>query len=298
MALVFNLLKHNVMENNVKPSSNKVLLIVIVTLGVLLLIALILMFLNMNKASKLSQEKVILENNVLTLNERVETEIAETQKQKEIIIFLNDSIAHIEAANQKQLQNKDVQIHTLKNREKRMVDIQREMEELRKIEVDHERLHVRFDKLLAEILMKKKCIDNLSAELQDLRDSINSAGYLAVYNITSLNKWERWLCADRYNVSLARRVNETHITLEIAGTPFTKHGQRVVYMNLIDPNGNLLYPNGEDFKYTAKEKINFTGDYIPLNFIVEHPEKLISGTYSIQFYIDNELVRESEIELE
>ncbi|MDD2584183.1 MAG: hypothetical protein WCR61_06975 [Bacteroidales bacterium] len=288
------------MENNIKPRtrSNNILLMSIVALGSLLLIALTVMFLNINKVSKLSQEKVNLEKNIASLNDQVEIEINETNKQKEIIITLNDSLTNIVAANKEALRIKDVQIHSLRNKEKRMIDLQRELVELRKIEVEHERLQVRFDKLLAETLRKKKSVENLSEELKVLRDSVNSARYLVAHNITSLNKWNRWLWSDRYNVSVARRVNETHITFEIAGTPFTKQGTKVVYLNMVDPNGNLLYPIGDGFEYTAMEEINYTGNYIPLNFVVEHPEKLVPGTYSIQVYIDNELVRESEIDLE
>jgi hypothetical protein len=36
-----------------------------------------------------------------------------------------------------------------------------------------------------------------------LADSISAARPLRAYNINTLTKWDRWLCADRYNVDRA-----------------------------------------------------------------------------------------------
>lgn len=246
----------------------------------------------------LTQEKEDLNNNIFTLNEQVVTQVAETQKHKDQILLLNDSIAIIIAHNANELRIKDGQIYSLKKGAKKVVELEKEVSELRKVEALHERLQNRYDKLLAETLRKKDEIKELSEKLNNLQDSVNNARYLYAYNITPLTKWNRWLCADRYNVSVARRVNETYVTFEIAGTPFTKQGIKTVYMNMIDPAGNLLNPLGEDFKYTQMQQINYTGNYIPLNFIVEHPQKLMPGTYTIQIFIDKELVRESSIVLE
>ena len=286
------------MEENVKTRKSNVLMISVVSLGILLLIALAVMLLYVNKASKLSQDNGDLNNNILTLNGQIEQQIAQTQEHKDRIAFLNDSITNITALNTEQLRIKDGQIYSLRKNVKIVAELKKEMAELRKVEVEHEKLQNRYDKLLAETLRKKDNIKELSEQLKNLQDSINKSRFILAYNINPLTKWNRWLCADRYNVSIARRVNETYITFEIAGTPFTKQGKRVVYMRMLDPSGNLINPLGEEFKYTGMQEINYTGGYIPLNFLVEHPQKLVSGTYTIQIYIDKELVRESEIDLE
>lgn len=286
------------MEKNVKTRKSNMLLISVVTLGTLLLIALVVMLLYIDKASKLSQQNGDLNSNVLILNEQIAQQKVQDQMYKSEIALLNDSITNITAAGKEQLRIKDVQIYSLRKGAKKIALLENELNELRKIEVDYEKLQNRYDKLLAETLRKKESIKTLSEQLKNLQDSIDMSRFLTAYNINPLTKWNRWLCADRYNVSVARRVNETHITFELAGTPFTKQGKRTVYMRMIDPAGNLINALGEEFKYTSRQEINYTGGYLPVYFFVEHQQKLLPGTYTIQIYIDQELVRESEIDLE
>jgi len=286
------------MEENVKTRKSNVLMISVVSLGILFLIALAVMLLYVNKASKLSQDNGDLNTNILTLNGQIEQQIAQNQEHKDRIAFLNDSITTIKALNTEQLRVKDGQIYSLRKNTKKVTELEKEIAELRRIDVEHEKLQNRYDKLLAETLRKKENIKELSEQLLNLQDSVNKARFLHAYNINPLTKWNRWLCADRYNVSIARRVNETYITFEIAGTPFTKQGIRVVYMRMLDPSGNLINPIGEEFKYTGMQEINYTGDYVPVNFLVVYNEKLLPGSYTIQAFIDKEMVRETVVVLD
>ncbi|MFA6770577.1 MAG: hypothetical protein WCR71_05330 [Bacteroidales bacterium] len=286
------------MEQNVKARKNNVLLISVVALGTLLLIALVVMLLYINKASKLSLENGDLSNNIYTLNEQVQEQTAQNQKCISEIALLNDSITDVTAAGKEQLRIKNELIYTLRTGAKNVAELEVEMAELRKVETEYETLQRRYDRLLTEDLRKKDHIVELSEKCQNLQDSINKARFLLAYNINPITKWNRWLCADRYNVSVAKRVDETYITFEIAGTPFTKQGKRIVHMRMLDPSGNIINPLGEEFKYTGIQEVDYTGGYLPIYFFVEHQQKLVPGTYLIQVFIDQEKVRDTEIVLE
>lgn len=286
------------MEENVRTRKSNALMISVVSLGILLLIALAVMLLYINKTSKLSQENGDLNNNIFTLNEQISQQVADKQASKDKILSLKDSIATISTANKEQIRIKDGQIYSLRKGAKKIAELEKELVELRKVEAENEKLQNRYDRLLTEDLRKKDHIVELSQRCKDLQDSINKARFLLAYNISPITKWNRWLCADRYNVSVAKRVNETYVTFELAGTPFTKQGKRIVYMRMLDPQGNIINPLGEEFKYTSMQEIDYTGGYVPVYFFVEHEKKLLPGTYSIQVFIDKELVREREIALD
>jgi hypothetical protein len=44
------------------------------------------------------------------------------------------------------------------------------------------------------------------------------------------------------------------------------------------------------------QEIDYSGSYIPVEFIISNPEKLLPGTYTFQVYIGNELVRETYVD--
>ena len=145
---------------------------------------------------------------------------------------------------------------------------------------------------MAETLKKRDRINLLEDEISALKESIEQSRGLNAYNIVPITKWDRWICADRYNVDIARRVDQILVTLEIDGSPFSKPGKRSVYLNLIDPEGNLMYPQGDGFPYTQKTEISYDGKYVPVEFTIDNPSRLYPGEYTIQVYIDKELVRE------
>ena len=213
----------------------------------------------------------------------------------------------MEADYSEQLQNRDAQISTLRSRTHQAEQMRKKIEEYKIMEGEFKELQEQYTALLSDQENLENEIEKINGELKVLRDSILISSRLNAYNISPLTKWERWLFADRYYVFRARRVNETAISFEIAGNDFTMPGNRMLYLNMLDPNGSVMYASserftiketGEESPYTQKKKINYSGDNLPMNFIVSHPDRLEPGTYRIKVYIDGELIRTGEIRFE
>ena len=281
------------MKNQGEKGKSNVMMISVVALGILLLISLLVMLLYINKTGKLGSENANLTNELYAANER----IAELQAQNDYNIIRADSltnrIAAMESEHKDELEKKQRSITYLTaSGNKKVQELNKEIERLEKTEFEYEKLQNRYDRLLAETLKKRDRINLLEDEISALKESIEQSRGLNAYNIVPITKWDRWICADRYNVDIARRVDQILVTLEIDGSPFSKPGKRSVYLNLIDPEGNLMYPQGDGFPYTQKTEISYDGKYVPVEFTIDNPSRLYPGEYTIQVYIDKELVRE------
>lgn len=284
------------MDNNKPARKSNIMMTAVVILGILLLTSLIVMLLYINKSSKLENEKSALSDNLVMVEGQLADQIKENNINRNEISFLQDSIVSITISHEKALAAKDSRIFTLRKQgNKRIAELENELETLKAVEDEYEKLQMRYDRLLAETLRKRDEIRVLNQRLSDLQDTVDMSKRLSVYNITTLTKWDRWLFADRYNVETARRVNEILVTMEVAGTPFSVPGIRTVYMILTDPQGSVMYSQGDDFTYTQKQEINYDGGYVPVEFLIENPEKLAPGDYSLSIYIDKDLVRESTL---
>jgi Tfp pilus assembly protein PilN len=282
-------------DQGVKGKSN-VMMISVVALGMLLMASLLVMLLYINKAGKLGDDNDNLSQELSAVNER----FAALQAQNDHNIIRADSlinrIAAMESEHKDELEKKQRSIAYLTaSGNKKVQELNKEIEKLEKTEFEYEKLQNRYDKLLAETLKKRDRINLLENEMSALKESIEQSRGLNAYNIVPITKWDRWICADRYNVDIARRVDQIFVTLEIDGSPFSKPGKRSIYLNLIDPEGNLMYPQGDGFPYTRMTEINYDGKYVPVEFIINNPSKLSPGEYTIQVYIDKELVRESRM---
>jgi hypothetical protein len=213
----------------------------------------------------------------------------------------------MQISHEEEIRSRDARISGLSARAAEVTRLRQQIDEFKLMQTDYEMLQEQHTGLVAEHEVLNDQFNVLSDQFTMLQDSVNVSRGLHVYNISPLTKWERWLWADRYNVSRARRVDETYVSFEVGGTPFTRPGNRTIYLNMLDPQGIIMYPGAETFRITAtgeevpftlKKDVNYTGEYIPVNFSINHPERLAPGTYSIRVYIDGEFLRSKEIVFE
>ena len=147
----------------------------------------------------------------------------------------------------------------------------------------------------------------LAAKHEDLLQQVEQAKPLKVYNMCILTKWDRRICADRYNISQARRVDHTFINFEIDGSLFSETGLKDVHLVMLDPQGDVMYASadsftvkdtGEELAYTEMEQIRFENQPVLVEFNLIHPERLKPGAYKINAYVDGKLSRTKEMLLE
>ncbi len=278
----------------------------LIILGILLILALGTMIFYMVRGGNLKKEISNLEEQQTTLQEEKQQVVSERDELQQNVSDLESEMDKMKKEHKEKTKSQEEEIHALRIQVNGMSDLREKIEAYKEMESDYKDLQKEYEELVSARDSLENVNSDLAEKLATLRDSVEMSGGLKAYHISPLTKWERWLWADRYNVSRADRVDETTISFEIGGNIFTEGGTRTVYLNMIGPSGNVMYPSdetfelkqsGEEIPYTRKKEIEYTGEDIPVNFTVEHEESLQSGVYQIKVYIDGELKKASSLEL-
>jgi uncharacterized membrane protein len=287
---------------------NKGLMIGLIALAVLLAIAIAGNIIYMNRSGKLTDEKEQLE----ALNQSLQLEINEL---KETIVVKDELIAEHLAAMELL---KEEHAATIAEKETRIANLgwrvntrSKELEEAReenllliaeKEEMEHQH------KLLSEEMNAMRAeMDELAASHQELLKEAEMNKDMNVYNMCLLTKWDRLICADRYNVSKARRVDHTLINFELDGSTFAETGNKTIHLVMLNPEGMVMYENpdmfrieetGEEIAFTRMQQVNYTSEPVKVIFDIIHPDKLQAGNYNLMVYVDGKLSRVKEVVLE
>jgi DNA gyrase/topoisomerase IV subunit A len=232
----------------------------------------------------------------------------ELQQLQDELQTLRTQRAELETDLTAELEDRDTRVAQLN---RRIRTLEGNVQNLRQ---ENENLHQALNNIEADYQTARNELEWTRTQLQDreatgeaMADSIARARPLRAYNIFPLTYWDRWIFADQYNVTRARRVDETHVSFEVAGTVFSPQGPRDVYLVMIDPEGQVMNNQGQVFEiqetgeqmaYTRQQQINFSDDPISVNFVVEHDQRLQPGDYQLQVYIDGRLSRTSTMTLE
>jgi cell division protein FtsB len=295
------------METTDQNQKSKNMRIGLIILGILLLLSLIFLVIFTLRSKRLANENETLEGEKRILIDEFQSIRSERDVTREQAADIEVEAERLKVAYEEEIRNRDAQISGLRARANEVTQLRQQVEEFKLMQADYESLQAQHTGLSAEHKALNDQFNVLSSQFTMLQDSVDMTRGLHVYNITPLTKWERWLWADRYNVSQARRVDQTEITFEIAATPFAMTGARNVYLNMLNPEGQIMYPSeetfikndtGETVPYTQMQEIEFSGEKVPLRFKVEHPERLDPGNYRFEVYIDGNLVNSKELILE
>jgi cell division protein FtsB len=298
-------MKDNV--QNQQNSKNSTVKKWMLALGILLLLALIFLIVLIFRGGRLNSENQNLQNEKTVLTEKNQQLLDEKNTYQKEVSVLEVEIDTLKTRFERQLAQKEARLSSLRNQSYNLAQLRSRIAEYKKMEGEFEDLKNQHSMLQADEDSLKNQIESLLAKVESLKDTIDGSRGLRAYNIYPLTKWDRWLWADRYNISRARRVDETTITFAIAGTLFTENGNRMVYLRLIDPAGSLLYPSEDSFEtdetgtqkfYTKAKEIEFTGEDLPMTFNVEHEDDLEPGKYEIEIYIDGKLTKSGQMNLE
>ena len=278
----------------------------LIVLGILFILALGTTIFYMVRGGNLKEEISGLEEERTTLQEEKQRISSERDVLQEDVSNLESEMAQMKEEHKEEIEGKENQIAAFRSRVGQMNQLKEKIEEYKEMENDYKDLQSQHEELVSTKDSLENANSQLAEKLANLQDSVEMSGGLKAYHISPLTKWERWLWADRYNVSKANRVDETTISFEIGGNIFTGEGTRAVYLNMIDPSGNVMYPSDETFEmkqsgeesaFTRKKEIEYTGEDLPVNFTVEHENSLQPGVYQIEVYIDGELKKASSLEL-
>jgi len=103
---------------------------------------------------------------------------------------------------------------------------------------------------------------------------------------------------------LAKRTNKIEACFTVMDNKVAPSGDRLVYLRITAPNGKILMglSKGLFVSGTAKDtvyatsniKINYTGEKQNVCLAYENDERILeNGTYTIELYLDNNLIHSS-----
>ena len=281
---------------------------VLIIVAVVLVLSIIGNIIYMSRSSRLSDEKAALTE----LKEGLEVEnevLEEANAVKDEIIEEKDArIEEIEHAHDSIVSVRNARIATLSRRVSATAEELEEQRELnQELAAANEELEGEKEALHDQLARMQNEMDALAETHQRLRGQAEEAKAMNIYSINVLTMWDRWLFADRYNVSRASRVDYTTIRFETDGTIFTEAGPKVIHMRMLNPAGNLMYASADEFtatetgeamSYTTMEEVHYDHQPVEVQFTLMHEERLSAGTYTMEFYVDGELRRTKEMALE
>ncbi len=279
----------------------------LIILGAVIILALLAMVVFMVRLGRINKEHQLLQDEQTSLLNDNHHQTSELMRRDSLLAQKRNDIQELIAANEEQQRALNNQAAGLRRRSVENEELVKQLQAYRLMEEEFEKMQAQYAHLLGEYENLDQRFDRLELKHQLLKDSVDQSKGLKALNIRTLSKWERWLWADRYNVSRARRVDETLITFELWGSMFTQLGERTVYLSMVDPSGMVMYPTPADpstddtdngIPFTKKQEVDFSGDPIPLAFTIRHPEGLTPGIYMVMVYVDAVLVGSEQLVFE
>ena len=301
------------MNEETKSGQNK-LKIALIVVAALLLLSLIGNIIYMGRSSRLADDKEALRSEVGALEDEKALQNERIATKDGIIDDLNQRMTLLVEEHEEVVREKDVRIAQLNRRANANAnDLKAQVEQNKVLQTAKEAMEHDMEALQIELSEARQEMDALAVAYEQLWEQTREAAAMKVYNVFALTKWERWLCADRYHVSKARRVDHSFIRFEVDGTVFTETGSKMIHLLLYNPEGELLYPSASQFTmvetydteagltqshYTAVHEINYAHEPVYVEFNIQHDKPLRPGTYLAEIYVDGALKRTHEMTLE
>jgi hypothetical protein len=194
-----------------------------------------------------------------------------------------------------EIRTRDARIATLRRQTgEEIVELREQVAELETLRKEYEELEKERKGLLTKLEALNDELTRLKAQHEDLVTKVDGLRYLRAYNIWVHNHRDRWL-GRPVTMERASRVNRTTVSFAISSNIFVDTGQKEVYLVITDPDGDVVNASQETFtindtgdssRYTEYTSVQYDHLPIPLNFSIIHEDRLESGTYTVEVYID------------
>ncbi|MCU0326142.1 MAG: hypothetical protein MUF45_12950 [Spirosomaceae bacterium] len=128
---------------------------------------------------------------------------------------------------------------------------------------------------------------------RELTEKVTLAAALKAMNVTvnAVNSRGKERDGGEYK---AKRVDKIKISFKLAENPLTKKEEKVIYMRLLDPQGNVISDmatgsgafvfGGKETVYTAKQSVFYDNSGQNVDFIYSRGAPYAKGKYTIELY--------------
>lgn len=192
------------------------------------------------------------------------------------------------------------QIGKLKKRNSRLRDIMDRylvtIDSLHNLNTD---LNSKLTKTSSELDKTEKERNELKEENEKNANLLNKGAKLNAFNFVSQALRYRLINGNTHDVSRANRAEVISSTFTISANKIASTGNKTIYLQIIDPDGQVMYnrPNdvtkvaGSEILYSGKRDINYQGQQIDMTIVYNLEEQEIpSGNYKVKVFADGALV--------
>lgn len=173
------------------------------------------------------------------------------------------------------------------------VEVSRYAGEIGELRQENSQLIAEQDRLQETIREVETRADMLQEENTTMVEQLRVASALKVSNMGIVGVRERSRGREEPEVR-TRRIDRFDINFTIADNPLSDKALIEVYLRVIDPNGNLRTPEGNQFfvsgndrlQYTYKTSIEFSNDGKLYNLEWRDNQPFQKGTYTVLLYSD------------
>lgn len=128
---------------------------------------------------------------------------------------------------------------------------------------------------------------------RELAEKVTLAAALKAINVTvnAINSRGKERDGGEYK---AKRVEKVKISFKLSENPLTKREEKVIYMRLLDPQGNVISDmatgsgsfmfGGKEMVYTAKQSISYDNTGQNVDFIYSRGANYTKGKYAIELF--------------
>jgi flagellar basal body-associated protein FliL len=192
------------------------------------------------------------------------------------------------------------QINKLKKRNEQLRQIMNRylitIDSLNTLNID---LTSRLDKTSSELNLTQAERDELRKQNDQNAELLTKGAKLNAFNFVSEALRYQTFGGDTKSVNRAARAEVLSCTFTIGENKIARTGNKTIYMQITDPNGQVIYKRpsdvtqiaGSEILYTGKREINYQGQLIDMTIVYNlEGKEIASGNYVLKVYADGALV--------
>lgn len=191
------------------------------------------------------------------------------------------------------------EINKLKDENQTLRDIMREylyrIDSLNTLNVD---LTSRLDKTSTKLTQTETERDQLKQQQAESEELLVKGARLNAFNFNSVGLRYR-ASGTTHEVNRAKRVDVLSSTFSIGANTIAKKGNKMIYMQIIDPNGKVVYDRpsniinvaGSEIIFTDSREINYQGQQIDVTIVHNlQGREVESGNFTVKIFADGAMI--------
>lgn len=140
--------------------------------------------------------------------------------------------------------------------------------------------------------------DNLKTQAEKNAELLTKGGKLNAFNFNTVALRYR-INGNTHEVNRAGRTDVISCTFTIGENTIAQTGDKIIYMQVTDPNGQVIFskPNnivnasGKEIVFTDKREINYQGQQIDMTIVHNlQGDEIPSGNFAVKIFADGALI--------